>query len=159
MKEILKLLPQEILVGIIVLMAGGFAFLFKKLSELIKNQFEETEKRRENQFAELRADVTEINKKVNKISEDLDKNSEATNASLFNQLDNILRKAEITNVWSSTQSQQWWDMHERYKNLGDGLDEGKGLEIRAKKIEVDDIKYAENVTNYNKSKKQMIENI
>lgn len=147
MEKFLSLLPVEILIALIVLLITGYVFLIKyfvpKIIKNINNQW------------------TEVNTRLDKIETGLSQNNKMTLACLYNDLDSMLRKAEVTGIWSSQLSKQWKEMYNRYMDGGDGIDgiEGEDLKTRSIKIEVNDLKYAENVINYNKTKKAMIESV
>lgn len=145
MKEsLINIFTKNELITIIGVLVGGYVvfgkFVISKILKTINTQWEEVQRR------------------LNKIEITLEKNNTVTNACLFNDLDNMLRKAEITNIWSSSLSEQWEIMYARYLESGDGLDGGASLRKRADSIEINDLKYAENIIRYNKFKKDAIEN-
>lgn len=140
MEKIIQFISKEILITVIGTLLGGYLLIGKfALSKILKA----TEK---------------IWNRLDEIEKSLHKNNTVTNACLFNDLDNMLRKAEITKVWSSSLAEQWEIMYARYLDSGDGLDGGASLRKRADAIEINDMKYAENITKYNRFKKEAIEN-
>lgn len=141
---IINFFSKEILVSIIITLLSGYLLLIKIFVPKIITNFNKQWK--------------DINNKLDTIEKNLLKNNSLALACLFNDLDSILRKAEITGIWSSTISEQWERMYRRYLDNGDGLDGGASLRKRADNIEINDAKYVENVSNYNKNKKAMIEN-
>lgn len=147
MEKILSTLSTEILVGFIGVLICGYVFLIKFFAPKVVKSIDKQ--------------WTDINKRLTNIETGLSQNNKMTLACLYNDLDGMLRKAEVTGIWSSQLSKQWKEMYNRYMDGGDGIDgiEGEDLKSRSHKIEVDDLKYAENVINYNKTKKAMIENI
>lgn len=145
MEKLLNTLSTEMLVGFIAILIGGYIFLIKyfapKIISSIDNQWKK------------------INMRLDNIEATLGKNNKMTLACLYNDLDGMLRKAEVTDIWSQQIYKQWREMYERYMDGGDGIDgiDGESLKTRASKIEINDLKYAENVINYNRNKKLMIE--
>lgn len=147
MEKILSTLSTEILVGFIGVLICGYVFLIKFFAPKVVKSIDKQ--------------WTEVNTRLVNIEQTLSHNNQMTLACLYNDLDGMLRKAEITGIWSSQLHNQFEIMYKRYVKGGDGIDgvEEKSLRNRADKIEIDDFKYAENVANYNKTKKAMIESI
>lgn len=147
MEKFLSLLPVEILIALIGVLICGYVFLIKYFAPKIVKSIDKQWK--------------DIDKRLTNIETGLSQNNKMTLACLYNDLDGMLRKAEVTGIWSSQLSKQWKEMYNRYMDGGDGIDgiDGENLKTRSLKIEVNDLKYAENVINYNKTKKAMIENI
>lgn len=145
MEKILHSLPNEILIAFIGIMICGYVFLIKYFAP-------KTIKSLDNQWKEIK-------NRLDNIETTLALNNKMTLACLYNDLDGMLRKAEVTGIWSSQLNEQWEEMYKRYLDSGDGIDGGASLRKRANKIEINDLQYAENVMNYNKTKKAMIENI
>ena len=146
MREILNYLPREVLVVLILaLIALGGVFIRIVISHAKR------------QIKEQQLSFQNVIKTLNEIKESLKINTFLTNTCIYNDLDNMLRKAEVTGVWSSSLSQQFEEMYNRYLDAGDGIDNGQSLRKRADAIEINDNKYIEYMHKYNNYKKNLFE--
>ena len=146
MREILNYLPREVLVVLILaLIALGGVFIRIVISHAKR------------QIKEQQLSFQNVIKTLNEIKESLKINTFLTNTCIYNDLDNMLRKAEVTGVWSSSLSQQFEEMYNRYLDAGDGIDNGQSLRKRADAIEINENKYIEYMHKYNNYKKNLFE--
>ena len=100
MREILNYLPREVLVVLILaLIALGGVFIRIVISHAKR------------QIKEQQLSFQNVIKTLNEIKESLKINTFLTNTCIYNDLDNMLRKAEVTGVWSSSLSQQFEEMY------------------------------------------------
>lgn len=136
----MQFISKEILMTVIGTLLGGYLLIGKFALSKILKAIEKTWNR------------------LDGIEKALRQNTDVSNTCLFNDLDSMLRKAEITKVWSANMADQWEKMYKRYLDAGDGVDGGASLRKRADAIEINDVKYAENITKYNRFKKEAIEN-
>lgn len=146
MKEILNYLPREVLVVFILALTALGGILIRIIISHLKEQIKEQQVSFQN-----------VLKTLDEIKENLRLNTFLTNTCIYNDLDNMLRKAEITGVWSSSLSQQFEEMYNRYLDAGDGIDNGQSLRKRADAIEINDNKYIEYMHKYNSYKKNLLE--
>lgn len=158
MKELLNMLPKEVLVTLLILMGSLVVWFVHRGLDQVRKLVKRRDDELEAQFDKLSNTLEKLNDKIDTIDEKLDLNSEGTKAGLYYSIDQLLTSAELFGVWSSQLYETYQKMYQSYLDLGDGLDKGKGFTNRAEKIEVNDTKFHEVVSTYNKNRRKLFLN-
>lgn len=152
LEKIIMFFPKEVLVFLIIFSFSVIGFFVKQtIDYLNRNHSSEQDK--------INNEILKINNVLSQLTESLEKNNVLTNTCIYNDLDEMLRKAEITGIWSSSLAQQFEDTYARYLNAGDGLDGGHNLAKRAAAIKIDDNLYHDYMHKYNTYKKMQLEGV
>lgn len=148
MKEIISLLPKEALVSLLILLGGLVVWFVHRGIEQVRKIVKAKEDEQAKEF-------DKINDTLDKIFNKIDLDCEGTKASLYYNIDQLLTTAELFNVWSSQLKETYEKMHRSYMKLGNGYDNGETFSVRAKNIEVNDTKFHDMISTYNKNRRKL----
>lgn len=148
MKELISLLPKEALVALLILLGGLVVWFVHRGLEQIRKVIKTREEEQKEQFKK-------INDTLDKIINKIDLDCEGTKSSLYYNIDQLLTTAELFNVWSSQLKETYEKMHRSYVNLGNGYDNGDTFSGRANNIEVNDAKFHDIISTYNKNRRKL----
>ena len=155
LKGLFQQLPKEILVILLVTTTGIIIWFVHQSIAQVKKQINDRNNSLDNQFNKINETLEKLDKKIDSLDEKLDKNSIGTKANLYYSIDQLLTQVELFGVWSSQLKETYQKMCDSYIELGNGLDKGKTFEARADKIEVDDTKFHDVISNYNKNRRKL----
>lgn len=94
--------------------------------------------------------LKDIENEMKEVKNELKSNTLATNGNLYAELDKLLDKMDLIGCWSSEGRAKWEDLIALYKKIGNG--KSQSLEDRANAIPVDNTKFHERLSRYNKHK-------